>query len=195
MGTGTKIVLVLCLIVFCGSGYYLADYYLKAHQAQSAFSELAEDNDDRDLAALYQKNNDLVGWVEVEGTKIDYPVMQTKDEGEDPEFYLHRDFDKEYSDSGTPFMDVSSDISVMGQMMAQDGLTGGNEFARAGSKPARPASSESAASEAFSADAAPAAEEPSSEAAPAGGSFTSSYSSWGGSAAAAAPAEEAEEKI
>ena len=112
MGTGTKIVLVLCLIVFCGSGYYLADYYLKAHQAQSAFSELAEDNDDRDLAALYQKNNDLVGWVEVEGTKIDYPVMQTKDEGEDPEFYLHRDFDKEYSDSGTPFMDVSSDIYV-----------------------------------------------------------------------------------
>ena len=95
----------------------------------------------------------------------------------------------------TTAWDVSSDISVMGQMMAQDGLTGGNEFARAGSKPARPASSESAASEAFSADAAPAAEEPSSEAAPAGGSFTSSYSSWGGSAAAAAPAEDAEEKI
>ena len=86
----------------------------------------------------------------------------------------------------TTAWDVSSDISVMGQMMAQDGLTGGNEFARAGSKPARPASSESAV---------PAAEEPSSEAAPAGGSFTSSYSSWGGSAAAAAPAEDAEEKI
>jgi len=112
MGTGTKIVLVLCLIVFCGSGYYLADYYLKAHQAQSAFSELAEDNDDRDLAALYQKNNDLVGWVEVEGTKIDYPVMQTKDEGQDPEYYLHRNFEKEYSDAGTPFMDAASDIYI-----------------------------------------------------------------------------------
>ena len=99
----------------------------------------------------------------------------------------------------TTAWDVSSDISVMGQMMAQDGLTGGNEFARAAKKPAEPAISESevteAAADAPSAAAAPAVEAPSSAAAPARGSFTSSYSSWGGSAAAAAPAGEAEEKI
>ena len=116
MGTGTKIVLVLCLIVFCGSGYYLADYFLKAHQAQEQFAQLGTDDSKdktkkkRDLARLYKKNSDLVGWVTVKGTKIDYPVMQTKGEGEDPEFYLHRDFDKEYSESGTPFMDAASDI-------------------------------------------------------------------------------------
>ncbi len=112
MGAGTKIVLVLCLIVFCGSGYYLASYFLDAHESQTAFKELEDEKGGHDLATLYKKNSDIVGWVTVEGTKIDYPVMQTKGEGEDPEFYLHRDFDKEYSDAGTPFMDAASDIDL-----------------------------------------------------------------------------------
>ena len=119
MGTGTKIVLVLCLIVFCGSGYYLADYFLNAHRTQQEFAQLGEDDgaekEGRDLSALYQKNPDLVGWVKVKGTRIDYPVMQTGREGQenpDPEYYLHRNFEKEYSDAGTPFMDAASDIGL-----------------------------------------------------------------------------------
>ena len=52
--------------------------------------------------ALYAENSDLFGWVTVDGTKIDYPVMYTPD---DPEYYLHRSFEKKYSSSGVPFMD------------------------------------------------------------------------------------------
>ena len=37
---------------------------------------------------LYQENGDLVGWLSIEGTDIDYPVMQR----EDDEYYLHHDF-------------------------------------------------------------------------------------------------------
>ena len=58
---------------------------------------------------LYSMYPDLVGWIKVDGTPIDYPVMQTQD---DPEFYLHRGFDKEYAASGVPFMDAVSDIFV-----------------------------------------------------------------------------------
>ena len=110
MGVGTKILLVICLIVFCGSGYYLADYFLKAHQAQDSFADLQTEEGGHNLAALYEQNDDIVGWLTVDGTRIDYPVMQTKAEGDDPEYYLHRDFDREYSDAGTPFMDVGSDV-------------------------------------------------------------------------------------
>lgn len=53
--------------------------------------------------ALYEENSDLFGWVTIEGTKIDYPVMHTPD---DPEYYLHRAFDKKYSYSGVPFLDA-----------------------------------------------------------------------------------------
>ena len=40
------------------------------------------------LQKLYEENNDLVAWLSIEGTDIDYPVMQC----EDDEYYLHHDF-------------------------------------------------------------------------------------------------------
>lgn len=54
------------------------------------------------LAALRAENGDLFGWVTVDGTGIDYPVMHTP---KDPEAYLRRDFAGNYSYSGTPFLD------------------------------------------------------------------------------------------
>lgn len=51
---------------------------------------------------LYAQNGDLFGWVRIEETKIDYPVMYTP---EDPEHYLHRAFDGKRSSSGVPFLD------------------------------------------------------------------------------------------
>ena len=60
---------------------------------------------------LYHENSDLVGWVKIEGTPLDYPVMQNKEDGE---FYLHRNFDKEYEYSGLPFLDKKCDITEPG---------------------------------------------------------------------------------
>lgn len=51
---------------------------------------------------LFSENADMFGWICVEGTKINYPVMYTP---KDPEFYLRRGFDRAYSYSGTPFLD------------------------------------------------------------------------------------------
>ena len=53
---------------------------------------------------LYNQNNDLYGWIKIEGTLIDYPVMYTPDY-EDTNFYLRKNFQKEYSNLGTPFID------------------------------------------------------------------------------------------
>ena len=60
-------------------------------------------------AGLYTANPDIIGWIKIKGTRINYPVMQTQN---DPEFYLRRNFKKEYSVSGTPFMDAMSDIFI-----------------------------------------------------------------------------------
>lgn len=51
--------------------------------------------------ALKEQNPDFVGWVRIEGTRIDYPVVQTPEE---PDFYLHRDFQKNPSSYGIPYM-------------------------------------------------------------------------------------------
>ena len=50
---------------------------------------------------LYLENADMVGWIQIEGTRIDYPVMQTP---ADPNYYLKHDFEKRYTDYGCPFM-------------------------------------------------------------------------------------------
>ena len=58
--------------------------------------------------SLLEQNSDFAGWIKIEGTKIDYPVMQTVS---DEEYYLHRSFAKEYSDEGLPFIDSACDIA------------------------------------------------------------------------------------
>jgi sortase B len=49
---------------------------------------------------LFIENSDMIGWIKIDGTIIDYPVMQTKDR---PDFYLKRGFDKQPSDYGVPY--------------------------------------------------------------------------------------------
>ena len=57
-----------------------------------------------DLATI---NDNYKGWLKIEDTVIDYPVMKSSED--DPEYYLHRDFDKNYSFSGTPFIGAGAD--------------------------------------------------------------------------------------
>ena len=57
---------------------------------------------------IYEMNNDTVGWLKMEGTEIDYPVMQTPDEAN---YYLYRDFQGEESDRGCIYAWESADIN------------------------------------------------------------------------------------
>lgn len=75
---------------------------------------------------IYEMNNDVVGWIKMEGTKMDYPVMQTPDE---PNFYLYRDFDKNNSKRGSIYArevcDVnkpSDNITLFGHNMADGSM-------------------------------------------------------------------------
>ena len=109
----------------------LAVYFVRGNKAEREIAllrelknqEMPQDNadgavpkvDDKEISVQYRElflqNPDLVGWVMVDGTKIDYPVMWTPEE---PEFYSHRGFDKKESQNGLPFMDQSSNISEYG---------------------------------------------------------------------------------
>lgn len=53
-------------------------------------------------AVLHEQNQDMVGWVSLEGTSLDYPVMWTP---KDRDYYLHRNFEKKYSGAGVPYLD------------------------------------------------------------------------------------------
>ena len=57
--------------------------------------------------ALYEKNSDYVGWISIEGTNINYPVMQTPDR---PNYYLKRDADGNPSDWGAIYIREECDV-------------------------------------------------------------------------------------
>jgi sortase B len=50
--------------------------------------------------ALFMENADMIGWIKIDGTIIDYPVMQTPGR---PDYYLKRGFDRQPSDYGVPY--------------------------------------------------------------------------------------------
>ncbi len=60
--------------------------------------------------ALYQENSDLVGWLSIEGTAINYPVTQR----EDDEYYLHHDFYGEDSRYGCLYVKNQADVDSPG---------------------------------------------------------------------------------
>ena len=55
-----------------------------------------------------------VGWIRIDGTAINYPVMQSK---EDPEFYLHHAVSGEYSYPGVPFLDARCEVGVSNHLV------------------------------------------------------------------------------
>ena len=62
-----------------------------------------------EYAALLEYNPHLVGWIEIQDTVINYPVVQTPDR---PEYFLYRNFDGAYSDWGCLFADAACDVEL-----------------------------------------------------------------------------------
>lgn len=61
-----------------------------------------------EYASSYAMNSDMVGWIQIPGTRVDYPVVQSKYEAN---FYLRRNFQKEYADCGTIYVREACDVN------------------------------------------------------------------------------------
>lgn len=89
---------------------------LSAEELAAAEAALAHEKYD----ALFAQNNDFIGWIRIDGTNVNYPVMQTPNK---PDFYLKRGFDKSYSDYGVPYIDeacmtgISNNLVIYGHHM------------------------------------------------------------------------------
>jgi sortase B len=119
LSIGRKIVFILALMVFIGAAGAIVMHYMQGAREENVFEELKAKLPEKqgiqtdkgyviaEYAQYYKENPDIIGWVEIEGTNIDYPVMQTPKENQ---YYLRRDFHKKYAVSGTPFLDAQSSI-------------------------------------------------------------------------------------
>lgn len=59
-----------------------------------------------DLQELRRINPETVGWIKLENTNIEYPIVQTTDNS----FYLNHSFDKSYNEAGWIFADYRNKL-------------------------------------------------------------------------------------
>lgn len=127
-----KIVVGLSSLVAIGSFAYFGVYYYYAARTSADYESLASlknstvlsENQTRsaislhrtgelrlpdvldEYKTLYQKNKKLIGWLKIDDTKIDYPVMQTSNN----EYYLDHNYNQEYDKNGSIFLDSNCSI-------------------------------------------------------------------------------------
>ncbi len=118
------VVILACAGIYCAKRYY-DEAYLPRKQLKDADKEqrelfdrvrpdvsvteaqaVIEENESQPeydpLADLKAENDESVGWLTIDGTGIDYPIVQASDNS----FYLQNGFDKQYNCGlGCPFLD------------------------------------------------------------------------------------------
>lgn len=113
----TKLILLLLIIIFICSTILFIKIKHTENQDNSRQEEISSLLDTIEISSkdvtsettermlqvreLRKSNNDIIGWLEIEGTSINYPVLQ----GEDNEYYLTHDYKKEKITGGSLFLD------------------------------------------------------------------------------------------
>lgn len=79
-------------------------------EASASHSDPLYDEEGRlkEFSGLLAVNQDVKGWITIDGTNIDYPVLQSGKD--DPEYYLHRNINRKYDKQGSLFLDVNSSV-------------------------------------------------------------------------------------
>lgn len=72
-------------------------------------SQVTEEKTERmlQLEELRKENEEIIGWLEIEGTNINYPVCQTSDN----DYYLTHNYKKEKATGGSLFLDKDFDLN------------------------------------------------------------------------------------
>ncbi len=106
---------MVLIVTLAVSTYFIATNQIENKKQEKVFDdavsvvETESNNSDEKLnkyMKLKSKNADFIGWINIDDTNINYPVMQSSTEN----FYLKRNFNKEYSDYGTPYISENCDI-------------------------------------------------------------------------------------
>lgn len=122
-----KFVIIILLVVFIISSYFIIKDYFSYKENEESNNELIEDvievNSETkgtsiDWNYLKSINKDIIGWIEIEDSKINYPILQDNNNL----FYLKHSYNKKYSSSGSIFTTtknpfISEETTIYGHNM------------------------------------------------------------------------------
>lgn len=118
--TKYRIIIFLLFIVIIVSAIYIIKHLEADEEVQEESkllnsveieeSKITEEKTERMLQVeeLQKENSDIVGWIEIEGTNINYPVLQA----EDNSYYMNHNYKKEENTYGSIFLDKDYDWSL-----------------------------------------------------------------------------------
>lgn len=118
--------ILVCLAVFLVCGGLLVKRYFDDRRTESEFADLqaliepqaetpaadGEASNSARFAALRERNGDFIGWISIDDTPLDFPVMFAPD---NKDFYLRHDFYQEYSIYGVPYLDEKTTMGANAQ--------------------------------------------------------------------------------
>lgn len=139
-----RLFLLICVAAIAFSLWKLWGFYRFYHDGKKEYDELTEyvkekkasddtkeDKKDKcpitvDFAGLRSINPDVVGWIYIQDTGINYPIVQAKDNS----YYLHRTFNKNSSYIGAIFLDAmcKSDFGSFNSIIYGHNLKNGEMF-------------------------------------------------------------------
>ena len=116
-----KYIQIIFIIIFIISIFGVIYYFYNANKEKQVYKEILNNieideeqvTDERtermlQVEELKKENQDIVGWIEIEGTNINFPVLQ----GTDNQYYMEHTYTKEYSKGGSIFLDKSYDWNL-----------------------------------------------------------------------------------
>lgn len=121
-GVRKIIIVILIIIALCSAGYIVVtkikekidvDKQVEVSKVLETIEIPEEDITPEvtermlKVAELKKENPEVVGWLEIEGTAINYPVLQ----GEDNDYYLTHNYKREYVAGGSIFLDKAYDFT------------------------------------------------------------------------------------
>lgn len=115
-----SVIIILLIGIMLISSYFLFKNKKDDKEQENIFEniiDIAENKDENNIndkqeiniQELYNINSDIIGWLKIDNTNMNYPVMQTK---ENPSYYLRKNFYKKYSLWGTPFLAENCDVKT-----------------------------------------------------------------------------------
>lgn len=97
-----NVLFILCVVVVVYAALKIYNQKEEYKKAETEYEQLQKKEKNIDFGELKKLNKDIVAWIKIPGTRINYPIVQ----GSDDEEYLHRTFLKKRNSSGAIFLEV-----------------------------------------------------------------------------------------
>lgn len=139
-----KVVVLIAIVAFIGALIYVLEFFifgpLRNDAVNSEIQQIAYTNDSsdkenggpaQDWDALKKINKEIVGWITIPDTVIDYPVLYHEGDDRYNQYYIKRTYKKDYSEYGSIFIDYRSSKGTKSRNVIMHGhdMNDGSMFA------------------------------------------------------------------